>query len=176
MSTAAADEATAAPVPPVLHTTGAATLREDPGSVLLRECSGPYALVVRYRDTEDLTGALGALALSLVCAPHADDADGDTARDLLPLLAAGAGRVAWNDATCGLRVGWATHHGGGYPASTASGTTSVGAAAIGRWLRPVAYQGVPTEFLPAELWENCDSAVPLRLDGILLSPEKRTNL
>ncbi|WP_327241794.1 aldehyde dehydrogenase family protein [Streptomyces sp. NBC_01320] len=168
------------PVPPVLLTTDAATLRENPGSALSEECFGPCALVVRYRDTEDLTAALAALAPSLVCALHADDADGDTARAVLPLLAAGAGRVVWNDATCGLRVGWATQHGGGYPASTASGTTSVGAAAIGRWLRPVAYQGVPAGFLPDELraGDEGDSAgehaVPFRLDGVPLpSPERK---
>jgi NADP-dependent aldehyde dehydrogenase len=168
------------PVPPVLLTTCAAALRENPGSVLFEECFGPCAVVVRYRDTEDLTGALAALAPSLVCALHADDADGDTARALLPLLAAGAGRVVWNDATCGLRVGWATQHGGGYPASTASGTTSVGAAAIGRWLRPVAYQGVPAAFVPDEL-RTCDEGdqgghgVPLRLDGIALHAAEGEN-
>lgn len=176
-----AGESPADPVPPVLLTTGAATLREDPESVLTEECFGPCALVVRYRDTEDLTAALTALAPSLVCALHADDTDADTARALLPLLAAGAGRVVWNDATCGLRVGWATQHGGGYPASTDSATTSVGAAAIGRWLRPVAYQGVPAGFLPDEL-RTADGnegagthTVPFRLDGVPLPGPGRTN-
>ncbi|WP_326700832.1 aldehyde dehydrogenase family protein [Streptomyces sp. NBC_01754] len=169
------------PVPPVLLTTDATTLRDDPGSILTEECFGPCALVVRYRDTEDLTAALTTLAPSLVCALHADDSDADTARALLPLLAAGAGRVVWNDATCGLRIGWATQHGGGYPASTDSGTTSVGAAAIGRWLRPVAYQGIPAGFLPDELrtGDGGDGTgaptVPYRLDGVPLPRSERKN-
>lgn len=42
-------------------------------------------------------------------------------------------------------------HGGPYPATTDSRSTSVGTAAILRFVRPVAFQDFPAELLPAEL-------------------------
>jgi NADP-dependent aldehyde dehydrogenase len=43
------------------------------------------------------------------------------------------------------------HHGGPYPACSSPLHTSVGPAAIARFLRPVAYQGVPDPLLPEAL-------------------------
>jgi NADP-dependent aldehyde dehydrogenase len=42
-------------------------------------------------------------------------------------------------------------HGGPYPATTDPRTTSVGSAAITRWVRPVCWQGFPNDALPEEL-------------------------
>jgi NADP-dependent aldehyde dehydrogenase len=43
------------------------------------------------------------------------------------------------------------HHSGPYPATTDARTTSIGTAAIERWVRPVCYQDFPQSALPAEL-------------------------
>ena len=48
----------------------------------------------------------------------------------------------------GLAVTWATHHGGPWPATTAPLHTSVGAFAVRRFLRPIAYQDVDEALLP----------------------------
>jgi len=61
------------------------------------------------------------------------------------------------------------HHGGPYPAATDPLHTSVGAAAIRRWLRPISYQNVPEELLPVELRDG-DTTVPRRVDGDLVLP------
>ncbi len=45
-------------------------------------------------------------------------------------------------------------HGGPYPATTSPLHTSVGPAAIARFLRPVAYQDLPDDLLPAALREG----------------------
>ena len=66
-------------------------------------------------------------------------------------LAAHAGRLIWNGFPTGVAVSPAMQHGGPYPASTDARSTSVGTAAIDRFLRPVAYQEVPDELLPPEL-------------------------
>jgi alpha-ketoglutaric semialdehyde dehydrogenase len=42
-------------------------------------------------------------------------------------------------------------HGGPFPSTTDSKTTSVGTAAIYRFTRPVCYQNVPQPLLPTEL-------------------------
>jgi alpha-ketoglutaric semialdehyde dehydrogenase len=42
-------------------------------------------------------------------------------------------------------------HGGPFPATSDSRSTSVGTLAIFRFLRPVSYQNLPAALLPAEL-------------------------
>ncbi|HTX62056.1 MAG TPA: hypothetical protein VMD28_00350, partial [Acidimicrobiales bacterium] len=72
-------------------------------------------------------------------------------------------RVIWNGWPTGVSVTWAMHHGGPWPATTAPWTTSVGAAAITRFLRPVVYQDVPSSLLPAVLRDG--AGVPALDDG-----------
>jgi NADP-dependent aldehyde dehydrogenase len=61
------------------------------------------------------------------------------------------------------------HHGGPWPSATNSQHTSVGAASIQRFLRPVAYQSVPDSLLPAELRDDNPLAVRRCVDGRLLA-------
>jgi NADP-dependent aldehyde dehydrogenase len=119
--------------------------------LLREECFGPTAVLVRYSTTADLGEAIASLAPRLVAGLYADDEDRPTAAAVLPLLSAGSGRLVWNGPTTTLHVGRATHHGGGFPASTAEGTTSVGVHAIDRWLRPIAFEGFPNDLLPTRL-------------------------
>jgi len=51
----------------------------------------------------------------------------------------------------GIVLAAAQHHGGPWPATTVPAYTSVGTAAIRRWLVPVAYQDFPPELLPLGL-------------------------
>ncbi len=91
---------------------------------------------------------------NLVGAVHADQAspaDLAEARETAAVLARRAGRLVFNGWPTGVAVTWAQHHGGPWPATTASAYTSVGAAAIRRWLVPVAYQDFPAELLPPAL-------------------------
>lgn len=133
--------------------------------VLRDECFGPAALVVRYADDAERDAVLDAVPAALVAGLHADaDTERDLAERLIARLTRIAGRVVWDGPTTGLRVGWASHHGGGYPASTASSQTAVGAAALRRWLRPVSVQGLPNDLLPAPV---LDRAIPRRVDGRL---------
>jgi NADP-dependent aldehyde dehydrogenase len=62
-----------------------------------------------------------------------------------------AGRIICNGWPTGVAVVAAQQHGGPYPATTAPAFTSVGTAAIRRWLVPVAYQNFPSELLPSSL-------------------------
>jgi NADP-dependent aldehyde dehydrogenase len=85
---------------------------------------------------------------------HADDgsaADMALAGQVAGVLARTVGRVVFNGWPTGVAVTQAQHHGGPWPASTAPAYTSVGAAAIRRWLVPVAYQDFPAGLLPPAL-------------------------
>jgi NADP-dependent aldehyde dehydrogenase len=75
-----------------------------------------------------------------------------------------AGRVLVNGWPTGVAVAPAQHHGGPYPATTST-STSVGATAIERWLRPVAYQDTPPALLPEELRDDNPLGLPRRVDG-----------
>ena len=70
---------------------------------------------------------------------------------LVSVLETKAGRLLFNQFPTGVEVCASVVHGGPYPATTDSRSTSVGTGAILRFSRPVCYQGFPDEFLPEEL-------------------------
>ncbi|KAA8880340.1 aldehyde dehydrogenase (NADP(+)) [Nocardia colli] len=136
------------------------------GEELLRtECFGPAALVVEYADATELNALLGELEPGLTATVFAEDSEIEDVRPLLPALTALAGRLIWNEWPTGVTVTWAQQHGGPYPATTAPTTTSVGTAAIDRFLRPVAWQGFPDSLLPPALREDNPWRLPRRIDG-----------
>ncbi|WP_179956930.1 aldehyde dehydrogenase (NADP(+)) [Amycolatopsis anabasis] len=147
-----------------LLTTDAASFAQ--GSAVVRtECFGPASLVVTYSGQAELRKLLDDLEPGLTATVHAEESEVDEVRALLPALTRLAGRLLWNDWPTGVTVSWAQQHGGPYPATTAPTTTSVGAAAIDRFLRPVAWQGFPDVLLPPALREANPWQLPRRIDG-----------
>jgi NADP-dependent aldehyde dehydrogenase len=67
------------------------------------------------------------------------------------LLEQKVGRLIINGYPTGVEVCHAMVHGGPYPSTTDSRSTSVGTVAINRFCRPVCYQNFPSNLLPAEL-------------------------
>src|ERR1035441_9548106 len=121
---------------------------------LSRERFGPAGLVITYSAVEDLLPVLAALPGNLVGTVQLDTGsaqDLDLGRQLVPVLERIAGRIVCNGWPTGVAVVAAQHHGGPWPATTAPAYTSVGTAAIRRWLVPVAYQDFPAELLPPRL-------------------------
>src|SRR5699024_7828984 len=104
------------------------------------------ALVVTYKDEAQLLEIAGSFSGQLTATIFGEE--GDDVAQLLFTLQNKAGRVLWNQWPTGVSVTYAQQHGGPYPASTAANSTSVGTAAITRFLRPVAYQGFPQILLP----------------------------
>jgi NADP-dependent aldehyde dehydrogenase len=123
-------------------------------AVLSRERFGPAGLVITYSSVADLLPVLAALTGNLVGTVHADPGspeDLDLARQVVAVLEHVAGRIVFNGWPTGVVVVAAQHHGGPWPATTVPAYTSVGTAAIRRWLVPVAYQNFPPELLPPGL-------------------------
>ncbi|MFT3661681.1 MAG: aldehyde dehydrogenase (NADP(+)) [Gordonia sp. (in: high G+C Gram-positive bacteria)] len=133
---------------------------------LFVECFGPTALVVVYRDEAQLLDVARALDGQLTATLIAEDDDAIVG-PLATILTRKAGRLLWNQWPTGVSVTYAQQHGGPYPASTASGTTSVGTAALNRFVRPVAWQGFPQHLLPGELRDDQTLPAPRRVDGHL---------
>lgn len=151
-------------VRPVLVEARAADLGA-PGSPLLEECFGPVAVLARYRDEEELVGALAATGGSLAVAIHVGEGETELPARLVRIAERHAGRIVVDGFPTGVAVNWAIHHGGPWPATTNPLHSSVGAASIRRFLRPVAYQGVPEALLPAELRDGA-TGLPRRVDGV----------
>lgn len=153
-----------APSPTLLVTT-ADQLLADCENIFL-ECFGPTALLVTYRDEQELVRIAEAIDGQLTATIVGEDND-PIVPSLLDELREKAGRVLWNQWPTGVSVTHGQQHGGPYPATTASSTTSVGTAAIFRFLRPVAFQGFPQALLPDELTETPAEALVRRVDGEL---------
>ena len=137
--------------------------------VLLEECFGPATLLVRYADDE-LENAIELLPGSLTFTVHAEE---DELAGLAPLVERTrelAGRVIFGGWPTGVAVNWAQQHGGPWPSTTSSLHTSVGATAIRRFLRPIAFQDTPEALLPGELRETPTVAILRRIDGELQLP------
>ncbi|OXS14144.1 hypothetical protein CGX12_15820 [Zobellella denitrificans] len=115
---------------------------------------GASALLVSCRDENELVAVLDALEGQLTATVQMDDQDGALARRLLPRLERKAGRVLFNGFPTGVEVCHAMVHGGPWPATSDSRTTSVGSAAIQRFLRPVCYQDCPPGLLPEALQDD----------------------
>jgi NADP-dependent aldehyde dehydrogenase len=108
----------------------------------------------------------GALAASVMTAGPDDLETAGAVSLLAPLV----GRVAVDDWPTGVAWTWAQQHGGPWPATTAPAATSVGAAALDRFTRPVAYQSVPDAALPTALRADNRWRLPRRVDGRLEVP------
>ena len=151
---------------PIVLTTDAAAVAERP-EVLLEECFGPVSLLVRYSSPEELHAALRAVPGSLTATLHSEP--GDEVDESLALLQSRAGRVLFAGWPTGVAVTWSQQHGGPWPATT-SLHTSVGASAIRRFLRPVAYQSAPSALLPEVLRDESLATLPHRRNGVLVLP------
>lgn len=158
---------TAIPPTPALLVTTAESLLADP-ETLEAECFGPTALVVEYDGEEELAAVARSFAGQLTATVFAEESEqtSEVVTDLVGVLARRAGRVLWGGWPTGVLVTHAQQHGGPYPATTAPGTTSVGTAAITRFLRPVAYQTFPDAALPEALQEANPLGVPRLVDGV----------
>jgi 2,5-dioxopentanoate dehydrogenase len=133
--------------------------------VLHEEIFGAASLVIRYASVEDLLQAATRLEGQLTASLQLTEEDYPTAARLLPVLEQKVGRIIVNGWPTGVEVGHAMVHGGPFPATSDSRTTSVGTLAINRFLRPVSYQNLPQELLPEALQNANPWHLNRRIDG-----------
>ncbi len=150
-----------------LFETDAATWQRE--HKLHEEAFGPAALVVHCRDLDEALACVDHLEGSLTGTVHLADADKSIAPRLLRHLESKVGRVIVNGYPTGVEVNNAIVHGGPYPATTDAGTTSVGSAAVRRFVRLIAYQDMPDHLLPPAL----QNANPLGIERLINSKRTR---
>jgi NADP-dependent aldehyde dehydrogenase len=121
---------------------------------LAEEIFGPTSVIVVCRDDDEMIAVARGLEGQLTATLLMDQDDVDLARRLLPVLERKAGRILANGFPTGVEVSYAMMHGGPFPATSDSRSTSVGAMAIERFLRPVCYQDLPAALLPESLADD----------------------
>ncbi|WP_434987712.1 aldehyde dehydrogenase (NADP(+)) [Xanthomonas melonis] len=134
---------------------------------LQAEVFGASSLLVRCKDIAQLRALSERLEGQLTATLHMDDGDTELASALLPVLERKAGRILVNDWPTGVEVCHAMVHGGPFPATSDSRSTSVGTLAIDRFLRPVCYQDLPAALLPAAVAHDNPLGLWRRVDGAL---------
>jgi len=134
------------------------------------EVFGASGLVVGCADLQEMEAVITSLEGQLTITLQMDAADNAAATALLPLLEQKAGRILANGWPTGVEVSHAMVHGGPFPSTSDSRSTSVGTLAIERFLRPVCYQNFPDAVLPDELREQKIGQSWRRVDGEMRAP------
>lgn len=129
------------------------------------ELFGPSTLLINYSAREQLLELARSLEGHLTATIHGTEQDLAGYRDLIEILETKVGRLILNGFPTGVEVCHAMVHGGPYPATSDSRTTSVGTMAILRFVRPVCFQGFPQQALPEELQDSNPLGIWRLLDG-----------
>lgn len=148
---------------PALFATSATAFLANP--VLSEEVFGPVSLLVACVNEAELLKVTEHLEGQLTATLHMEDGDKALARRLLPVLERKVGRILANGFPTGVEVSHAMVHGGPFPATSDGRSTSVGSAAIYRFLRPVSYQNLPQDLLPAAVQDANPLGIWQRRDG-----------
>ena len=131
------------------------------------EVFGPTTLLVHYGNKDDLLEAAQNLHGHLTATIHGTEEDLTGARELIRVLETKVGRLLFNGLPTGVEVCHAMVHGGPFPATADSRTTSVGTMAILRFARPVCYQDFPDSALLAELKNGNPLRIMRMVNGTL---------
>ena len=121
---------------------------------LSTEQFGPSTLIVKVTGADGFLKAAESLEGQLTATVHATSEEIAAAGPLLDVLERKAGRLIVDGFPTGVEVCDSMVHGGPYPATSDSRSTSVGTRSVERFCRLVAYQDFPDELLPDELKDS----------------------
>jgi NADP-dependent aldehyde dehydrogenase len=145
------------------------TFQADPS--LSEEVFGPTTLLVHCDNPSNLLAAAHSLEGHLTATILGTDEDLKQNAELLRVLETKVGRVVFNSLPTGVEVNHAMVHGGPYPATSDGRSTSVGSQAIFRFVRPVAYQGLPQTALPTALQDSNPDGLLRLWNGAWTGPQ-----
>ena len=150
---------------PILFKIKSDVLKSHPN--LSEEVFGPTSMVVEADSKQDLLNIARNLNGHLTATVHGTDSDLIDYKDLLDILEQKVGRLLINGYPTGVEVCSAMVHGGPFPATSDVRSTSVGTAAINRFVRPICYQNMPQNLLPEELKNTNPLGICRLVNGVL---------
>ncbi|HEX2532669.1 MAG TPA: aldehyde dehydrogenase (NADP(+)) [Chitinophagaceae bacterium] len=157
-----AGDAPHAPVP-YMYTAPVTAVLGNSG--LLEEVFGPSSLHLTAANGDELMALARSLPGQLTVSIWATEKDLEEYAGLVEVLEEKAGRLLFNSVPTGVEVAPAMVHGGPYPATTDSRSTSVGASAIYRFTRPVCFQDAPPSLLAPELQDGNPLGIWRQVNG-----------
>lgn len=119
--------------------------------VLRQEVFGPYSIIVRCKNIDEMITVANSLDGQLTSTLMATENDIKQQETLVEAVKNICGRIILNGVPTGVEVCLSMQHGGPFPATTDSRFSSVGADGIKRFARPVAFQNWGNQLLPDEL-------------------------
>lgn len=134
-------------------------------SLFQKEVFGSFAMMVVYQSQTELEEIAGHLHGQLTITIWAEEEELKNQLFLLNLLEEKCGRLLFKGVPTGVEVGYAMQHGGPFPSTSAPQSTSVGAYAIKRFARPIAFQDMPQDLLPDALRDGNPLGIWRLVDG-----------
>ncbi len=134
-------------------------------STLSEEVFGPATVLVGCPSPNELQQIADGLGGNLTATIHGTPHDLIEFKSLISTLEKKVGRLIFNGFPTGLEVCPSIVHGGPYPATTDSRSTSVGTEAVKRFARPMCYQNFPPKELPPELQDDNPRRIWRLVDG-----------
>ena len=135
----------------VFQTSGE-TFLKNPG--LAEEVFGPSSISISTKNKDEMYELARKLDGHLTATIHGTENDLEENQELIEILQRKVGRLIFNGYPTGVEVCHSMVHGGPFPATTSSQSTSVGTGAIKRFVRPICFQDFPQERLPDELKDS----------------------
>jgi 2,5-dioxopentanoate dehydrogenase len=135
-------------LPTLATATGKAFLNNP---VLHQEVFGPYSIIIRCTDKDEMLAVAKNLEGQLTCTLMATEHDINDNEELVEAVKDICGRFILNGVPTGVEVCLSQHHVGPFPSTTDSRFTSVGADGIKRFARPIAFQNWSNDQLPDAL-------------------------
>jgi len=129
------------------------------------EVFGPATLLITSGGREQLLEIAETMEGQLTASIFGTEDDLKDNTDLISILETKVGRLIFNAFPTGVEVCHAMVHGGPYPATSDSRSTSVGTNAINRFCRLICYQGFPPESLPDELKDENPLGIRRLVEG-----------
>lgn len=133
-------------------------------NTLQDEVFGSFALIVLLKERNDfekcINQLVGQLTMSIFSEPD------ESISDVINLCQKKAGRLIFNGVPTGVEVTTAMQHGGPFPSSSNSQSTAVGADAVKRFMRPIAFQNCPENALPETLKDENPLAIYRFVDEV----------
>lgn len=131
-----------------------------------KEVFGAFALMVVYQSEDELLEIAKHLHGQLTITVWGEVDELQNQLFLLNLLEEKCGRLLFKGVPTGVEVGHAMQHGGPYPSTSDSRSTSVGAHAIKRFARPIAFQDMPSHLLPDALRDDNPMGIWRIVNGV----------
>ena len=149
--------------PPAIYSTTSSNFLKE--SQLHNEIFGPTTILIKCEKVDDMIDVANQIKGQLTGSIFVEPNSQHKYKELVDTLQEKVGRIIYNGFPTGVEVGYAMQHGGPYPATTDSRYTSVGTDAIYRFVRPIAFQDCPQEFLPDELKNENPMGIYRKVNG-----------